>query len=395
MESTTLNFAGTLRHADRSDTDIQFPRFSSLPPELRTAIWHCALPDEHQDPPAIFSQRDCWRDDDGVVAEPAGWVPIRMTTTCAALLHVNREAQGIVLSWAASHEYKLGYRVACFDCPDDPRLLRNREMDDQGNWYPPDQLPVQGPIFIRQWDPSKDILHVSDISDGNQGPGWSENYMGGEQLRGVQHIAFTATCIGDYTRRRWLHRLLVAMPDLKSMSIDFSCPVEEDGDPMSHRLIKIASVGETCDNIWAHARWEPSEENVDEDGKDPYVWEDCEDLEHKLLQDYVSGDFWLPVDHDTGDSSNDGADADQKILKRPPPWIRDPVGGGLAFETQRFEMVERRGYDDVRGGLVVDLADLYPPRPGSPSTYSTDSELLEHIASLCWPKTRDDTVASD
>ena len=361
MRSTQLCFARTLRAVDAlhtaSNQDAHFPRFSSLPPEIRTAIWRLILPGPDDESPAIFSQTHSWRDDDGLLGEPSGFVPIRMTTTCAALLHVNRESRDTALSWAAIHGYSLLYRRLCpypsWDDQSDTDTEAEADQDDDTQDREK-YLPVQGPIFVRPWDPSKDIMHVSDEAFGGVESSWDDNYRDGEELTGVQHIAFNSSCIDNYLRSRWFYQLLAAMPDLKSVSLDFICLIERDGEPFAQRYLETERLDDTQAARNASTRWEPNELAPE----DTDAWEELESFENRVMQGYLGGEYWPPEDE--ADDDSEGGKDRSDILERLPPWIRDPKEGGIAFKVRGYDPVERRGYDDVRGGLVAQIHKIYP-----------------------------------
>jgi hypothetical protein len=366
MDESQLNFARTLQAVDtasaNSSTDVRFPQFTRFPVELRIAIWELFLPDPAAEPPAIFSQHPGLRGGNGILEEPSGKVPIRMTTTCAALLHINRESRRLVLSWAEHHTYELCYRVSC----------RNGEEYFEPMYDNQKSLPVQGPIFVRGWDPCKDILLVFGRFILDDPPvGWNKSYVNGEKLRNVQHIAFGKALMRNYIGSRWFYQLLAAIPELRSVSLNQSCWMEQDDEPCFARFIEAKDIG--CD--WgrmkcgsdtasfrpyhpfrAYARWEAIECDIDDLMHQQYAFTD------QLMKGYLDPNCWPPENEKpatAGEVALESGDNAPGPLEKLPPWIWDCEKKDFAFETRDFQMVERRGYDDVSDGLVAKCVDLY------------------------------------
>ncbi|KAL2212982.1 hypothetical protein CC79DRAFT_1390975 [Sarocladium strictum] len=384
MGTSNFTFARTLEAVDRStvDPDARFQKFSSFPPEIRIAIWESMLPTAEDEPPAIFAQYPLTH-----VEMPRGLIPIRMTTTCAALLHVNQESRRTALSWAQSLGYKLCYRQLGFDL----NYWKDREhADDQSpEKKERENLPVQGPIFVRPWDPAKDILSFTHLGDYGRLPQeWDESCRGGEHLHDIQHLAFNLDHGGCLEYSSWFYYLIGMMPNLKSISFDCDAVYERFGDRFEQRYIETRELvdGEPGPDSEqgassrdgqgrVYSRWEP----VDCEAMKTRGFQEIEMFEWYLMEGYIARNMWpsnAPLGDDTRRDTSEEWEGilreeyetgrrpwnrphNKERLRRVPPWIWNHEKGEFAFERRGFRMVERRGYDNVGGGLVVKVLDLY------------------------------------
>ena len=391
MELGTLTFAMTLNAVDKRTGPIsRFDRFGRLPPEIRIRIWEELLPAPEDESGAIFTQRHSytWANDGGQVCEPGDWVPIRMTTTCAALLHVNKESRYLILRWAASLGYKLCFRVLCCDIDD-----LYDDSDDACDENPERKvavLPVHGPIFIRPWT-STDILDiVASVDDQGFPDEWAEQYVEGEKLHSVQHLAINIDDLKSYMESRWFFQLLGAMPNLKTLSIDCEPLMEADGEAFRSRSIEVSHVGDPWTAVGGReehgantslrptpiCRWEAGEPEPGD-----LVEFEKFNFKDQLLEGFLDEDYWPQgggayeyYRDENGEPGNPWLrgvpgyeyleprlvpERKQKVLESLPPWIWDHDRGEFAFGLRVFKPAERRGYDDVSGGFVVDCGKLY------------------------------------
>ncbi|KAL2204639.1 hypothetical protein CC79DRAFT_1398898 [Sarocladium strictum] len=400
QELGSVTFAATLKAADKHiNPDSQFPKFSSLPLELRIAIWQSFLPVPEDEPGAIFLQRHSytWANHDGEVTVPTGdEVPIRMTTTCAALLHVNKESRYHVLRWADSLGYKLCFRVLDRDLYHLYDLSQMREAVFDYNCTEDSErklaiIPVHGPIFTRPWNPDKDVLDIVYSSDHSGFPNeWAERYVAGEKLGGVQHLAISIEDLKGYLASKWFYQLLGAMPDLKTLSLDYQPLGEEDGETFRGQTVELAAVGDP----WAafDGRKQPDKKNSRRRPSADCRWEaidpELEDIadfnnnlnfKDKLLEGFLNENNWPQgggaYEHYKDEDGNGPniwligvydylkprliPERKAKVLESLPPWIWDHDKGEFAFESRAFQPVEVRGYDDVCGGFIIKCLDHY------------------------------------
>lgn len=397
MGTSNFSFARTLEAVDKSiiDPDARFTKFNSLPPEIRLAIWESLLPTAEDETPVIFAQNR----EDGILDMSEDLVPIRMTTTCAALLHVNQESRRATLSWAASLGYKLCHRARCFDSDFWAECDACYEDDDfavvRHDRQVRETLPVQGPIFVRPWSAEKDIFSVTYTTGyGGFPDSWDDEYRSGEQLPNIQHLAFNMKENTTVAGSRWFYQVIGAMPNLKSISFDYDLLEDpRSGQYFAERYIEtrdvfgdsVVGAGEQYGSSTrdgrrrrrVRARWEPIDFEYREKAQTQYI----EMFEWYFMQGYFVDKMWPPDAPPGADLTWDAIEewdkyvADEAIydsqprpwtlprnrerLLRVPPWIWDHDKGEFAFISRGFRMLERRGYDDVGGGHVVPCADLY------------------------------------
>jgi hypothetical protein len=379
MGSFHVTFAETLKAADKPthhpQADPQFHHFSKLPTEIRFAVWESILLPPEDEPPALFCERHSvtWTDSNGYLEQPdaKAQVPIHMTTTCAALLHVSKETRQIVLKWADALGYKLCFRILPFDFDEYDGYGSDADAGEDSE----KNLPVQGPIFTRGWDASKDILNMFWTADDYGIPDeWADEYLEGEKVHNVQHLAFSVDDMKYCLNSRWFYQLLIATPDLKSISFDYDTLMEGDGETFHVRFLETAYVGDPWAPVGGafasaqdnklrrrsystQVRWEPAPC----DRKDESRFKKMK-FKEKLKDGFRYPDNWPPTEGDD-DSSDDGSTSNKDnrdAFERLPPWVWDREKDDFAFELRApFQMVERRGYDDVRGGLVVNCGDHY------------------------------------
>lgn len=388
MHPLRLNFATTLKAVRKVSKDMTadlcFHKFSSLPLEIRVVIWEDVLPPAEAERPVLFSQTHShiFSATNGLLADPEGKVPICMTTTCAALLHVNQESRRTVLKWAERHGYEVYYRALCRrrddldinggDLDSDSNSGSDEDDDhDHEKW-----LPVQGPIFVRGWDARKDILHVfSTATDYGIPSEWDQHYVDGKELRNVQHLAFNTHDIPHLLESPWFLQLLAAIPDLKSLSFNYD-DLEIDGEPFYVHFVETQDVGDpwtsasgdadgeqdrdlSCDNPvqvrWETARCKPEELNHFRKA----------DFKQRLMESYKylhsEGDYQPPerCGKGTGDDNSSSTRNTDDLFDKLPPRVWDREKGDFAFELRAFRAVERRGYEDVKDGLVASCEELF------------------------------------
>lgn len=389
----TVTFATTLDAADKpADPDAQFPKFSRLPLELRIIIWNHFLPAPGNEPGAIFTQRHShtWADNEGDVTEPRNRVPIRMTTTCAALLHVNKESRYLTLRWAESLGYELCFRVLDRDLYHlyDLAEMREAEFDYNCTEDSPGKLaivPVHGPIFTRPWNPDKDTLDIVHSSDFDGFPDeWAERYVEGERLRNIQNLAIIIGDLEHYLDSKWFYQLLGAMPDLKSLSLDCQPLGEIDGENFRAQTVELANVGHPW--VAIDSRKKPDERasrrpsaDCRREATDPEPEHNAAsemlNFKNKLVEGFLGEDYWPQgggaYEHYKERIVYQGKpgceyvkpqlkpERKAKVLESLPPWIWDHAKGGFAFEMRAFQPVEVRGYDDVCGGFTIKCGDHY------------------------------------
>ncbi|CAG9982828.1 unnamed protein product [Clonostachys byssicola] len=91
-----------------------FHLFPQLPPEIRSQIWHCALP--KLKPGVHFFKTGCWTpreltpSDEDYLPSPYGNCRIKKTWFSIPLLHVDREARNNALLWAGQHHLQLSFQ---------------------------------------------------------------------------------------------------------------------------------------------------------------------------------------------------------------------------------------------------------------------------------------------
>jgi hypothetical protein len=252
-----------------------------------------------------------------------------------------------------------------------------------------ENLPVQGPIFVRPWDPTKDILNFTHLGDYGRFPQeWDESRRGSEQLHNIKHLAFNLDHGGWLEYSPWFFHLVGKLPNLKSLSFDYDAVYEAWDGRFEQLYIETRDL---VDGVAGpdseqgassrdgqgrvYSRWEPVDCEVNEIRGS----QDIEMFEWYLMEGYIARNMW-PSDAPLGDDSRHDTSEEweqfrrekyatgrrpwncphnRERLLRVPPWIWNHEKGEFAFERRIFRMAERRGYDDVGGGLVVKVRDLY------------------------------------